>query len=416
MNIAKIVFFGIFIHAMQAANAQQIAVFITQSITKHPSVSAAQSAIQESQFGVSAAQKQYWPTPSVLLEQVNPSNADPSYAVGGVSQVYRLQQPVWTWGRIGAGVDKSKLQASVAEVNLLEARQTVAVDTLQAWLDFNGSNDKLGVIERSLRKYNELRELVQRRIEKGASAPSEISTTQARVGQAEVQRVAFQTSLAMAKSRLQQLSGISPSPVPLPASLSTWAPVPSLDEVLAFSTAVQKAQLQVQVAEAEVSVKRAQALPEVYARLEHQKYPNGLNASRVFVGLQSSFGAGLSNIDEAAALAKRIDTLRADEEAKRMEMAQQFEAIQLSLKQAQEGLPAIERNVKATMESLDSMERQFLTGRRSWLDVLNAVRETLQSELELVDAKVAIVRAQWRLALLVMPAEEAMRLYGKTGS
>jgi adhesin transport system outer membrane protein len=267
----------------------------------------------------------------------------------------------------------------------------------------------------SLEKFKALRDLVERRIDAGASAPSELSITLARLGQTNVQLTALKTSEAMAKARLFQLSGLEPLPGKLPTDAFSKVQPPILDDVLAFSPALKKAQLQVALAEVEAKLKRAQSFPEIYARAEHQRYPAGQNASRVFAGLQSNFGAGLSQMDEVAALLRRVETLREEFKSKQMEVTQQYDAMFLSLQQASQGLLDIESNVDASAQSLASMERQFLTGRRTWIDVLNAVRESMQAEMELIDAKTAILRAQWRLNLMAKPVEEVTSHFEKLG-
>ena len=48
----------------------------------------------------------------------------------------------------------------------------------------------------------------------------------------------------------------------------------------------------------------------------------------------------------------------------------------------------------------ESYARQFTTGRKTWIDVLNAVREATQSELAVVDARAQMLAASLRLRAL----------------
>jgi hypothetical protein len=56
------------------------------------------------------AQWQFYPTPSVGFEQVDASAGDPNYPSYGDKNVttLRLQQPLWTGGRLSAGLDKAQ--------------------------------------------------------------------------------------------------------------------------------------------------------------------------------------------------------------------------------------------------------------------------------------------------------------------
>ena len=51
-------------------------------------------------------------------------------------------------------------------------------------------------------------------------------------------------------------------------------------------------------------------------------------------------------------------------------------------------------------EVSESYARQFTAGRKSWIDVLNAVRESTQSELTADDAQAQMVAASLRLRVL----------------
>ena len=49
---------------------------------------------------------------------------------------------------------------------------------------------------------------------------------------------------------------------------------------------------------------------------------------------------------------------------------------------------------------VDSSLRLFTSGRRSWLDLINAVREHSQSELQLVEAQAALVGGGFKINLM----------------
>jgi len=48
-----------------------------------------------------------------------------------------------------------------------------------------------------------------------------------------------------------------------------------------------------------------------------------------------------------------------------------------------------------------SHDRQFLAGRKSWTEVLNAARELSQAQAQLTDVKANHIAVSWRLALFV---------------
>jgi adhesin transport system outer membrane protein len=74
--------------------------------------------------------------------------------------------------------------------------------------------------------------------------------------------------------------------------------------------------------------------------------------------------------------------------------------LDFTLVQAAQGrLEGLGSATRASVEVLDSYERQFLAGRKQWLDLMNAAREQAQSESQLADALGALQLSGWRLAL-----------------
>jgi adhesin transport system outer membrane protein len=49
---------------------------------------------------------------------------------------------------------------------------------------------------------------------------------------------------------------------------------------------------------------------------------------------------------------------------------------------------------------VDSWDRQFLAGRKTWVEVMNAARELAQAQTALAEVEVGYVVATWRLAVL----------------
>ena len=81
-------------------------------------------------------------------------------------------------------------------------------------------------------------------------------------------------------------------------------------------------------------------------------------------------------------------------------MTEQLQTLWIQLQDVEVRLPSMEQLVNANLSTQEAWDRQFLAGRKSWLDVMNAARELMQSEMELADARVNRQSLQWRLALL----------------
>jgi adhesin transport system outer membrane protein len=61
---------------------------------------------------------------------------------------------------------------------------------------------------------------------------------------------------------------------------------------------------------------------------------------------------------------------------------------------------ALQQAAELAEQVLASSDRQYLTGRKTWQDLMNSAREQVQAQLQLVDLEVLQLVASWRLALL----------------
>ena len=63
-------------------------------------------------------------------------------------------------------------------------------------------------------------------------------------------------------------------------------------------------------------------------------------------------------------------------------------------------IPSLSASLRSTRQIQEAWERQFLAGRKSWLEVMNAVREIQQAESQLIEAQTNQMQLSWRLTIL----------------
>jgi Fe-S cluster assembly ATPase SufC len=127
--------------------------------------------VAAAQADVKGAQWQFYPTPSVSVEQVNASNVDPNYTNrDGRVLTFRLQQPIWTAGRLTAGVSRAEALVAVAQAQWEESRQQLALRTIAAWGEWRAGEQKLLALHESVQTHQRLAALIRRRVETGLSS------------------------------------------------------------------------------------------------------------------------------------------------------------------------------------------------------------------------------------------------------
>jgi adhesin transport system outer membrane protein len=406
-------------------NAQSLPELLDGVLRTHPSLRAQQALGESAKHALESAEWQFYPTPSIGFEQIDRGQGDPNYPSYGDKSVttFRLQQPLWTGGRLTAGVSKAQAGLAVSQATLDGVRQDLAVRVVQVYADWLGAYLKVQSFEKSLKAHKALQEQIDRRIAGGASPRSDLTLLLGRAQQTEADLSAAQAQTQSATGRLSQLLGSPLQTELLVHSMSAPLGLGSNAQDLmlqaqAHNPGVLKLLAQARVAQSEVDERQADMKPEVYLRAERQygnyAVANSSPINRYFLGFSSHFGAGLSSLTQVGGAQARYEAALADIDSTRISLGEQ---VQADFAQAESGRVRLTALV-ASLESSDSIarawNRQFIAGRKTWLDVMNAVREQSQLEGQIADAKSSQLLLTWRLTIVGRGLDNALALAERT--
>ena len=402
-----------------AAQAQSLGVMLERAVSTHPSVQGQRSQKAVAASELDYARQQFFPTPSVSIEQVSAGQRDPSYLQDANVKIFRLQQPVWTHGRLDAGVEKAQASADMAAQSYEDARQQLALRVLQAWADGYAADLKQNALQTSVATHERLQAQVSRRIADGASAQTEKVLTDGRLAQTRAQLQAAAVQAQTARLRLEQLTG-APVDAVLDAvperELPTLDAAQSVEASLQRSPAVRRLQAAVRVQEADVVQRKSELWPELYARAEYQignaAVAGAPDAQRLFVGLQSKLGAGMSTFAGIEASHSKVAVAVAEVENAKRSLAEQVLADWSQLAGLKARQTELEATLQASRDTALAWDRQFLAGRKTWVEVMNSARELAQAETEWADVLASRVLLSWRVALYTQGLESLLN--GKT--
>lgn len=381
------------------------------ALASHPSAQSQRAQLQSAQSGLDSARWQFYPTPSIAVEQAHTASTDPSYRGDNRVASLRLQQPLYTGGRLSAGMDKAKAGLEIGQSALEEVEQQLGLRVLQAYGEWMSAHLKTQAQEKSVSTHIRLSEQVKRRISVGISADSDLVLAMARLESVHAESQASRTQGEMALARLNQLLGSPVDITNLTALLAPARELPAdsqvlLAQALQKSPAIQKAKAQARVQEAMVLERRAELSPEVYLRLERQygnfNLPNSSPENRLFFGLSSRFGAGLSSLTNVEAARTQHQAALAEIEVQSRNVAEQVLTDQALALSSARRLQAVQAALNANADVSASYDRQFLAGRKTWIDVMNAARELTQTEMQLADLQASLVAVSWRLAIYTL--------------
>ena len=393
-------------HAQEQANS--LPGLIDSVLQTHPSIRAQKAAGRGSEEAVKAARWQYFPTPSLSMETLHAARADLSYRGDARVTTARLNQPLWTGGRLSAGVDKADAGVLASQASLESTRWDLTLKIVQSYSDLIGAHYKIIAHNKSLQAHNELRAKIVRRIEQGVSPSVDLTLVVGRTEQVDADLSIAKSQQDTALARLSQLVGrplkvqelIQGHNSAMPIDLSLLL---LLERAQAGNPYVARLAATARVAEAEIAERKADMQPEVYLRAERQmgnfSYTGTPPINRVFLGMSTRLGAGLSSLSQVSGAQARYESALEDIETARMSLAEQVSSDHMLIASGQSRLVLLESSLLSAQAISQAWDRQFLTGQKSWLDVMNSMRELAQIELQIADVKASSLLLTWRLAL-----------------
>lgn len=324
---------------------------------------------------------------------------------GGSSAVLRVDQPLWTWGRIDAGIDAAAYRAGAAAWAVFEARRDIALKVVAVWVEAARQQARREVAGLSVANHERLVELITRRVEFEVSPRIDQEFAQSRLLQARNELAAVDQGLNSALHQLHQLVGTRVAQVQgkfddpgMPLDLSM-----ALSLAQSTSPVLRRLDEEMRAAGEDIKSRRAVIYPQVSARFERYvgQRPGGLNDDqRVMVVVTAQPGAGFSAGSAVQAAVSRREALVYGRETAVRAIVQQVSADWEEWGAARQRAQNSGEARTMSIAVFDSYTRQFTAGRKTWIDVLNSIRETTQTALAVIDAEAQAYAAAQRLRVL----------------
>jgi adhesin transport system outer membrane protein len=376
--------------ACAGAGAQTLDELRAAARNNHPAIKSARLGVDAAGKEVDAASARYLPSLSIVLEGGGKD------LVAEPSRYLRLEQNVWDGGATAAGVDLAKQSAELARSRVPEQEQDIDLQVISAWQTLQSANGRVVVADRLLKLLSDHEAMMTRRVQSELSTQVELQLVQAQVMQAGLDRRKALLNASLAKLRLEQLTGIEGLRNTLSSPASEGVPERFAAEAQAFQgtdwaalanrqPTVRRAEKELLAAQSRIETKRSELRPQLYARVDRGLGSGGTTAA--FVGVRYSTGAGFAASSEVDALIARAASLEGARDAARLEVLQ---AMLNDANEIQENLQrskSLVVSVESSRQIHESYVRQFTAAKKSWLDVMNAMRELSQNEYALNDVQ-----------------------------
>lgn len=396
----------------QAANGRNdlnLELLLQKSLASHPMVLSAGARKEAASTELTAAKLRFLPSPSVNTQR-NQVQFNGGVNGGAMpSTNVAISQPLWMGGGLIAGYDKADARLSAADVMLLEAREDIARRLITAYFDWRKAYAKIQALDESVRLHERLVGLISRRNEYGVAAGVDKDLGISRLNQAQADLDTQKSAEEIALTTISEIVGEPITRRDLISSITKNTKIPNksigLSKALENSTLIQRYKFEADAADAEAREIRAQSLPQLSFQAQRQignaYYPGvqGFNTLGLVVSFApgggfSSAVAGSAAMDRARASSYQVEVVRRDFSDR---LNAEYSEYESSLLKKESLLKA----ASLTGDISASYDRQYLVGRKNWLDLMNSIRERSQAMVQLADVDAALASTSWRLLIYI---------------
>ena len=303
--------------------------------------------------------------------------------------------PIYTGGRISAGIRQARAGVDAAESQYDAAVQDLILQVITAYVDVRSDLETVAIRENNVDVTGEQVRAASDRFEVGVVTRTDVSLSQARLEGARAALAGAQATLEADIANYQFLTGLAPTDLapppplpPLPVSLDV-AVQTALDtnpDLIAARHSERAAREAIEVARGQykpqISIVGTAARQETYNDFTQRDS----SVSAVAQGSIPLLSGGLikSQVKSAklqrAQAQRQIDTLQ---RRIRAQIAQSWFTYEASLR----SIAASERQVEAAQIAYDGAKEELAVGIRTTLDVLDQEQQLFEARLALVQAE-----------------------------
>lgn len=370
---------------------------VNAAVANFPRIRAALLNVKASQSDIVAAKRRWLPSVSLQALSFAGGNAiggDDPFALNLV-----VDQPIWNGGRIGAQIDRATTARSVSEARALEVAESVSIQAINSFYEAVLAKRRLLKLQEGRVTLLDLVQTISRRVDQKVSPRADLVLAESRLAEIEQQITFSQASFFSAQETYRQVTGqydYNFGQLPEYDRLTMHPHTAGLvEESLLCNPATRVASAERALAAVDTNLAKSQLYPQLSAQFSL----NEVTGSRFGLALTAQLQNGISQFSVIDASRTRELEAEAEADAAGLEGRLRITNDILLNYSARDQVPIGMRSVAAAEEVTASYRRQFIAGRRSWLDVVNAVREEITADLFLVDAETSAMASAARVLI-----------------
>lgn len=359
----------------------------------HPELLSAESQYDAAGYDIKGAYAGFLPYAAVDYQSSKSSTE--SYA--------RFVLPLWRGGLNFANLSIAEASKEAALADLQRTRLKLGLKLVDAWMAVVAAREQYQYWALYVGSLKNLLGVIERRANEGAAPEADVMLATTRLRQADSLREQNRALVETTQSQLVALLGTSSLGVTWPTPADPLIDAQAEKVLLRIGNdhpEVAYAMAQAAKQQATARANRAALSPEV--SLQHikplgDKTLQGPAETRIVVQYQTD--NGLKGYQAWRGNQKRAIAADAIEANARREVYSAVRVAQSQRLASRNQIRFQEEAVKSADALVDSFLRQFVAGRKTWLEVLNAQRESHDNHLALVQQRRSYVQAAYNLSL-----------------
>ena len=352
------------------------------TLNNHPALKGKTAEVDAKGYAAEAARALRYPSLSAELSS-DDTNAD----VFSLTAV----QPLWAFGRIDSAIAYADADIIVESAELLQIKRDLIEQTAVAYARVLRVHHSLKVTLANIASFEQLYQQIKRREVGQRASLADVKLAWTRLLQAQAKKNELDGNLMVVENELVALTQY---PVDATQAVpETLKLLPITAQILALALA-QSAEVSVKtqaiaLARANVEREKFSAMPTLYLQAVHRDNSSNafLSGTTVSIKLAADLDSmGFAAIGANKAAAATLQAAMFDLNTTSNEFSRMVNA-HIANRYAQNNLiNSQQESVQALTEILASYQRQYVAGKKSWLEVLNMQRELAEQRLQLVQA------------------------------
>lgn len=401
-----------------ASPSATLADTVSAALANHPSVQAAAAELASAGQGVRLARSAHYPTLDLRLaggrEETTLETPMPAPLRSIVRETdldreeasLTLRQPLFNGFATVGNVANRASEQRAAQARLELQRNRVAQEAALAHLEVIGARESQVNAELQVAAHERTLEQVASRLGQGVGQRVDVDQAKSRLSRAQQALLQRRQAVVRAEAKFLRTVGVLPDPRLDAPAIGNDVPA---NEELAHRRSGEaraefaEAQARVDAAEAQITVAKAGNYPELALELSRGSLENadgtrGLNEDTTAMAiLRYNLFRGGGDMARRKAAASARDAAQERRRDSVWQVRQEVAVAWGALQQAEAALPLAESRAQAINSVVESYEAQFNLGRRSLLDVLDAVSEAHEARQAAVQARIERFAAQIQL-------------------